>query len=123
MEKLTIFVNKNCESCGISLPKMSWCSTCHSVIYCSIKCQKEDWGKHKKYCNKNFKDRKMQSTAISTTIVRFPLFLKFLKAINTIKPKDKSITCVVKKMHDDNGYFEGFFIKLVWFTEYVVFSL
>jgi len=31
--------------------KFKWCSRCHKVCYCSAKCQKLDWKKHKLFCD------------------------------------------------------------------------
>jgi hypothetical protein len=33
------------------------CSSCNSAIYCSLKCEKEDYEIHKFVCNKNFEER------------------------------------------------------------------
>jgi len=38
-----------CDNIGGS----KYCTRCQTVKYCSRKCQKADWKKHKKYCNKN----------------------------------------------------------------------
>ncbi|KAI0788423.1 hypothetical protein C8Q75DRAFT_854374 [Abortiporus biennis] len=37
---------------GIKLPlnQLSHCGKCKSIFYCSPKCQKADWKRHKKYC-------------------------------------------------------------------------
>ena len=46
-----------CASCGIKENndediKLKMCNACKSVRYCSVKCQKEHWPKHKKSCKK-----------------------------------------------------------------------
>jgi len=38
----------NCVSC--SSPGDKKCTACHSVTYCSAKCQKKDWSRHKRLC-------------------------------------------------------------------------
>ena len=37
-----------CVSCAS--PGDKKCTACHSVTYCSQKCQKKDWGRHKRLC-------------------------------------------------------------------------
>ena len=37
-----------CVSCAS--PGDKKCTACHSVTYCSHKCQKKDWGRHKRLC-------------------------------------------------------------------------
>ena len=43
-----------CEKCGKREfqreRKLKRCSRCHIVLYCSRKCQKEDWDRHKRVC-------------------------------------------------------------------------
>ena len=39
-----------CERCGSCLVRLRRCGGCHEVSYCSTKCQKSDWKKHKKPC-------------------------------------------------------------------------
>ena len=44
---------KRCSSCmaRLAVNRMSKCSRCKAVRYCSRECQKRDWAYHKKYCN------------------------------------------------------------------------
>ena len=30
--------------------KLSKCARCHSITYCSVECQREDWPRHSQYC-------------------------------------------------------------------------
>ena len=44
-----------CASCGTGGDddiKLKDCSACHLVRYCSVKCQRDHWSKHKKECKK-----------------------------------------------------------------------
>ena len=44
-----------CASCGVAGNddiKLKNCTACYLVRYCSVKCQKEHWPKHKKECKK-----------------------------------------------------------------------
>jgi len=41
-----------CYYCRKKYKKVYVCSACKYVTYCSIKCQKKDWKKHKETCNK-----------------------------------------------------------------------
>lgn len=43
---------KKCEYCGVRKEKMLRCGQCKSVHYCSKKCQRPHWKKHKKTCKK-----------------------------------------------------------------------
>ena len=43
----------SCANCGIIyLNPLRKCSRCHTVLYCSKECQKEDWKTHKPACNR-----------------------------------------------------------------------
>jgi hypothetical protein len=44
-----------CAWCSKRHPAGKWnhCSKCSSVIYCDVTCQKNDWPRHKKLCNKS----------------------------------------------------------------------
>lgn len=39
-----------CQVCHLQNTKLSACSACKSVYYCSIQCQKKDWKEHKAAC-------------------------------------------------------------------------
>jgi len=41
-----------CHMCSSTEKKLSWCSRCHAVAYCSRDCQVKDWKTHKEYCKK-----------------------------------------------------------------------
>ena len=44
---------KRCQKCGgLGKPKLLVCSSCKSVSYCSVDCQKADWKTHKGTCRK-----------------------------------------------------------------------
>ena len=46
---------QRCASCGVAQGddiKLKWCTACHLVRYCSVKCQKDHRPKHKKECKK-----------------------------------------------------------------------
>ena len=44
-----------CDNCGAEFEKVGKCKSCKVAKYCSVKCQKEDWSRHKKVCEKNTK--------------------------------------------------------------------
>ena len=48
-------IRKPCNVCGVLAAK--YCSNCCSVYYCSEKCQKGDWKKHKLECNSLAEER------------------------------------------------------------------
>ena len=47
-----------CEQCGKSSQQLEmgmkpkYCARCHNTLYCSVDCQKKDWGVHKYICGK-----------------------------------------------------------------------
>ncbi len=41
----------HCGACGVA-GKLLQCGACHAANYCSTKCQKDDWPKHKAVCRK-----------------------------------------------------------------------
>ena len=46
---------QRCASCGTTGGddiKLKKCTACHLVKYCSVKCQKDHWSKHKRECKK-----------------------------------------------------------------------
>lgn len=52
----TIPVRNHCATCGIcegGVVKLSICSKCKAVRYCSVQCQKADWTTHKSTCKTN----------------------------------------------------------------------
>lgn len=50
ISKPTIEAKRRCGYCGVHA--ISQCSQCKSVVYCSQRCQKVDWEKHKLNCQK-----------------------------------------------------------------------
>ena len=63
-EKMQKRTCSNCKKSGTGFPK---CSGCKRVYYCSRKCQKADWKRHKKVCKtkKNRKTRALDPSSIS----------------------------------------------------------
>jgi len=57
-DKQKLRVKVKCEFCEkmeeFRAEPFKRCAACKSVFYCSIKCHKEDWKKHKKVCNQAF---------------------------------------------------------------------
>ena len=49
-----------CALCGVNstTTKLSNCSACHKILYCSGECQRADWKKHKPLCKLIIKDKK-----------------------------------------------------------------
>ena len=43
---------KMCSTCGKVKKKMSFCSKCNHVHYCSAECQRQGWQEHKPLCKK-----------------------------------------------------------------------
>ncbi|KAG5729442.1 Ankyrin-2 [Termitomyces sp. T112] len=41
---------KRCDSCGTTEKPLKNCAKCHVDRYCSVECQKKEWGTHKKTC-------------------------------------------------------------------------
>ena len=48
------WTNRICNHCfdHSAQIKLSRCSKCHLVYYCGVKCQSDDWNKHKERCCK-----------------------------------------------------------------------
>lgn len=42
--------NLKCSVCHTTAGKIQQCSQCKRVLYCSIACQRKDWGSHKVSC-------------------------------------------------------------------------
>lgn len=49
VNEVASFVTKRCMVCG-SQGRLQACARCELVVYCSKKCQKEDWRRHKTEC-------------------------------------------------------------------------
>jgi hypothetical protein len=49
---------RTCARCGAKGRDYKKCGACHSLYYCSKKCQIEDWDRHKSACPQMAKDRK-----------------------------------------------------------------
>ena len=50
---VTLTSLEECGRCSVGSSKggrLSLCSACHGVVYCSLKCQREDWPRHKAAC-------------------------------------------------------------------------
>lgn len=57
LNKFIINDRNTCANCEKKKTKLSRCSNCKRVLYCSIECQKEDWFKsHKNMCTKIISD-------------------------------------------------------------------
>ena len=42
---------KCCHKCHkTGKRKLSKCARCHSITYCSVECQREDWSRHREFC-------------------------------------------------------------------------
>ena len=39
-----------CQTCGKADDKLTACTGCHVVVYCHVKCQREDWDVHRHEC-------------------------------------------------------------------------
>lgn len=48
----TIMVGKKCGNCNHVDDGLMLCSRCQCLYYCNEDCQKADWKRHKKYCEK-----------------------------------------------------------------------
>jgi hypothetical protein len=66
-------VRTMCRHCAKhSSGKLMACAKCHQAFYCSRKCQKDDWKKHKPLCGIATSKEKKRTDAISqTSIVNF----------------------------------------------------
>ena len=56
-----------CETCNRTGSKMPSCTGCYHAVYCSPKCQRSDWSRHKVQCRKLTKlvDETKQVKALS----------------------------------------------------------
>ena len=46
-----------CRGCGKSDGKLKWCNACKSIKYCSVKCQRSDWKRHRTPCREKKKNK------------------------------------------------------------------
>lgn len=87
-----------CSVCGKEDAKR--CGKCHSVFYCSVKCQKKDWKSHKETCNssaqatpfgsQNTVQNNMNSAEQPKAIFDQPFTLdEFIRHVNNIKEVTK----------------------------------
>ncbi|KAH6613186.1 hypothetical protein C7974DRAFT_405322 [Boeremia exigua] len=80
--------NQTCIICNGSNTK--FCSSCHSISYCSQKCQKDDWPLHKKIC-KTF-----------TTLPSRPSPSHKLAILFPVNSKDPQLVWIECKRHVDD---------------------
>ena len=102
------FANENiykCNNCKVtrSEKKLSKCSRCGKVFYCSKNCQKEDWNEHKKNCvdkkNKisNSQEQQQQQEESNSEESEF----KFVDKITMLRIFDKVInSCCSKTLYE-----------------------
>ena len=43
--------SKMCKGCQNPSKQLALCKNCRAIYYCSVKCQRQDWPKHKKDCS------------------------------------------------------------------------
>ena len=90
-----------CASCGTAEnddTKLKRCNACYLVRYCSVKCQKEHWSKHKKECKKRaaeLRDELLFKQPESSYLGDCPICLipLPLDGGNTIKPCCSKVIC------------------------------
>lgn len=66
----------SCHTCNITGVKLSLCSGCKTVRYCSIHCQKQDWSTHKNIC------RSAAFKSALAEISRDSLFVETIKLVS-----------------------------------------
>ena len=44
-----------CDNCHKDFEKVGTCKSCKVAKYCCVECQKEDWNRHKKVCERDTK--------------------------------------------------------------------
>ena len=105
---MSAIVNENedkCKKCNVtrSEKKLSKCSRCGKVFYCSKNCQKEDWNEHKKNCvdkkNKisDSQEQKQQQQDSSSEESEF----EFIDKITMLSIFDKVInSCCSKTLYE-----------------------
>lgn len=65
---------RRCQYCFKSDEKLSKCSSCNVVHYCSKECQRRDWKTHKVYCNsckEGSKEDKKKHRELYNTILEY----------------------------------------------------
>jgi len=70
----TITTIRRCQYCFKSDDKLSKCSSCNVVHYCSKECQKGDWKTHKEYCKscqEGSKEDKKKHRELYNTILEY----------------------------------------------------
>ena len=87
----------NCSMCGILTNDLKQCGNCKKVSYCSIKCQKDDWVKHKQVCKK-----KIKSIENIISIPKIKSSENIISIRNNIFKKYKNKNTEVIKIGNDN---------------------
>lgn len=89
---------RNCNQTEQKLENFKLCSGCRCVFYCSEKCQKEDWKKHKIMCNIKVEKNYELVNFLTTKFDETNLYLQIiaLEAIKFYKQnKDKTVDNIV----------------------------
>jgi hypothetical protein len=98
-----------CEVCRIEQANMKKCSECKLVRYCSIKCQKTDWIKHKNECKVNKKSSKLLLVDFKSKIKMDHKFLDTI--LNYTKLGTIIFHCKTWKLGDDFYKYMKFYSK------------
>ena len=68
-QNLTPKLPDSCSNCNSAeAAKLKPCSACHTVAYCDVNCQKEDWPSHKKVCKKTSNKAKSSVESFETLV-------------------------------------------------------